>query len=232
MDDLEQKLESSPAQIKIIATDGVFSQHGDIVPLPDLMQLAERHDATVYIDDAHGTGVLGPTGAGTTEHFGIDSPRIIHMGTLSKAYGCIGGFVATEPHIVEILRFGCSAFGFTSTLPPDQAAALLEALDIVRDEPERRQRLWDNQRYFVRRMCGAGFPLISTQTPIVPLHVGDEGRCIRIAAALREAGIHVDAIMFPAVSAGQSRLRFIMNAQHTTGQIDRVIDALGRTEMS
>jgi glycine C-acetyltransferase len=232
MDDLEQKLESSPAQIKIIATDGVFSQHGDIVPLPDLMQLAERHDATVYIDDAHGTGVLGPTGAGTTEHFGIDSPRIIHMGTLSKAYGCIGGFVATEPHIVEILRFGCSAFGFTSTLPPDQAAALLEALDIVRDEPERRQRLWDNQRYFVRRMCGAGFPLISTQTPIVPLHVGDEGRCTRIAAALREAGIHVDAIMFPAVSAGQSRLRFIMNAQHTTGQIDRVIDALGRTAMS
>jgi glycine C-acetyltransferase len=232
MDDLDQKLESSPAQIKIIATDGVFSQHGDIVPLPDLMQLAERHDATVYIDDAHGTGVLGPTGAGTTEHFGIDSPRIIHMGTLSKAYGCIGGFVATEPHIVEILRVGCSAFGFTSTIPPDQAAALLEALEIVRDEPERRQRLWDNQRYFVRRMCGAGFSLISTQTPIVPLHVGDEARCVRIAAALREGGIHVDAIMFPAVSAGQSRLRFIMNAQHTTEQIDRVIDALGQATVS
>jgi glycine C-acetyltransferase len=227
MNDLDQKLGASPAQIKIIATDGVFSQHGDIVPLPHLMALAERHDATVYIDDAHGTGVLGPTGAGTTEHFGIDSPRIIHMGTLSKAYGCIGGFVATERHIVEILRFGCSAFGFTSTLPPDQAAALLEALDMVRDEPERRKRLWENQRYFVRKMCAAGFTLLSTETPIVPLHVGDERECVRVATALRDAGIHVDAVMFPAVGAGQSRLRFIMNAQHTTEQIDRAVDALG-----
>jgi 7-keto-8-aminopelargonate synthetase-like enzyme len=151
------------------------------------------------------------------------------MGTLSKAYGCIGGFVATESHIAEILRFGCSAFGFTSTLPPDQAAALLEALDMVRDEPERRQRLWENQRYFVRRMCDAGFPLLSTATPIVPLHVGDEARCVSMAAALREAGIHVDAIMFPAIGAGQSRLRFMMNAHHTTEQIDAVVDALERS---
>jgi 8-amino-7-oxononanoate synthase len=232
MEDLEQKLRATTAQIKIIATDGVFSQHGDIVPLPEMMELAERYDAVVYIDDAHGTGVLGATGAGTTEHFGIDSPRIIHMGTLSKAYGCIGGFVATEPHIVEILRFGCSAFGFTSTLPPDQAAALLEALDIVGDEPERRQRLWDNQRYFVRRMLDAGFTLLSTATPIVPLHVGDESQCVRMAATLRCAGIHVDAILFPAVGVGQSRLRFIMNAQHTIAQIDEVVDALGRSVTS
>ncbi len=226
MNDLDQKLGASPAQIKIIVTDGVFSQHGDIVPLPDMMALAERHDASVYIDDAHGTGVLGPTGAGTSEHFGIDSPRIIHMGTLSKAYGCIGGFVATESHIAKILRFGCSAFGFTSTLPPDQAAALLEALDMVRDEPERRQRLWDNQRYFVQRMQEAGLPLLATQTPIVPLHVGDETRCIQLAARLREAGIHVDAILYPAVGVGQSRLRFIMNANHTTADIDHVVDTL------
>jgi len=229
MNDLEDKLRASTAQIRIIATDGVFSQHGDIVPLPDMMELAERYDAVVYIDDAHGTGVLGPTGAGTTEHFGIDSDRIIHMGTLSKAYGCIGGFVATERHIAEILRFGCSAFGFTITLPPDQAAALLEALDMVRDEPVRRRRLWENQRYFVRRMCEAGFPLLSTATPIVPLHIGDEARCVATAAALREAGIHVDAIVFPAVGAGQSRLRFIMNAHHTTEQIDAVVDALERS---
>src|SRR6185312_3021149 len=101
MDDLERKLCASPAHIKIIVTDGVFSQHGDIAPLPDMLALAERYDAVVYIDDAHGTGVLGPTGAGTSEHFGIDSPRIIQMGTLSKAYGCIGGFVATEPFLAE-----------------------------------------------------------------------------------------------------------------------------------
>jgi glycine C-acetyltransferase len=226
MNDLEQKLRASPAQIRIIVTDGVFSQHGDIVPLPDMMALAEQHDAVVYIDDAHGTGVLGPTGAGTTEHFGIESPRIMHMGTLSKAYGCIGGFVATDAYVAEILRIGCSAFGFTSTLPPDQAAGVLEAIDMVQDEPERRQRLWDNQRYFVRRMAESGFTLLSTGTPIVPLHVGDEGQCVRLAAALREEGIHVDTIMLPAVGVGQSRLRFMMNAGHTTADIDRVIETL------
>ena len=226
MNDLEMQLGRATAQIKIIVTDGVFSQHGDIVPLPEMMALAERYDAAVYIDDAHGTGVLGATGGGTTEHFGIDSPRIIHMGTLSKAYGCIGGFVATDAHVVEILRFGCSAFGFTSAIPPDQAAALLEALDMVQDEPDRRQRLWDNQRYFVKRMTAAGFTLLSTGTPIVPLHVGDEATCRRIAEALRVAGVHVDGIEFPAVGIGQSRLRFIMNANHTAEQIDRVVATL------
>ncbi len=228
MGDLEQKLKASAAQIRIIVTDGVFSQHGDIVPLPEMLEVAERHDAVVYIDDAHGTGVLGATGAGTTEHFGVDSPRIIHMGTLSKAYGCIGGFVATESYIARLLRFGCSAFGFTSTLPPDQAAAVLEAIDVVTSEPERRARLWDNQRYFVRRMTERGFPLLATTTPIVPLHIGDEEACARVAAGLRDAGFHVDAIMFPAIPAGQSRLRFMMNAHHTTAQIDGVIDALRR----
>lgn len=228
MDDLEAKLASSTAQIKIIVTDGVFSQHGDIVPLPEMMMLAERYDAVVYIDDAHGTGVLGASGAGTTEHFGIDSPRIIHMGTLSKAYGCIGGFVATESYIAQILRFGCSAFGFTSTLPPDQAAAVLEAIDMVTDEPERRARLWENQRYFVSRMHARGMMVLSTSTPIVPVHVGDESECGRLASGLRDAGFHVDAILFPAIAPGQSRLRFMMNAHHTTPQIDGVIDALAR----
>jgi glycine C-acetyltransferase len=228
MNDLEQKLRSSPAQIKIVVADGVFSQHGDIVPLPEMMQLAEAHDAAVYIDDAHGTGVLGATGAGTTEHFGISSPRIIHMGTLSKAYGCLGGFVATESQIANVLRIACPAFGFTSTLPPDQAAAVIEAIDMVRDEPHRRQRLWDNQRYFAARMRQAGLTLLSTATPIMPFHVGDERECARLSAGLRAEGIHVDSIVFPAVGLGQSRLRFIMNAHHATSDIDRVVDVLTR----
>jgi glycine C-acetyltransferase len=228
MDDLELKLKASTAQIRIIVTDGVFSQHGDIVPLPDMMELAERYDAVVYIDDAHGTGVLGATGAGTTEHFGVDSPRIIHMGTLSKAYGCIGGFIATEKYIADILRIGASAFGFTSTLPPDQAAAMLEAIEMVRDEPERRRLLWENQRYFACRMQEAGFELLSTATPILPLHVGDERECARYARGLRDEGIHVDAITFPAVGVGQSRLRFIMNAHHSHDAIDCVVDVMKR----
>ena len=228
MNDLEDKLRASAANVKIIVTDGVFSQHGDIVPLPQMLEVAERYDATVYVDDAHGTGVLGPTGAGTSEHFGVDSERLIQMGTLSKAYGCIGGFVATEEYIAEILRFGCSAYGFTSTLPPDQAAAVLEAIAMVTDEPERRQRLWQNQRHFVQRASARGLPLLATCTPIVPVHVGNEAECTRLAAGLREAGFHVDAIMFPAIRAEQSRLRFIMNAHHTAEQVDGVIDALAR----
>ena len=226
MNDLERKLKASNASIKIIATDGVFSQHGDIVPLPHMLELAERYDAYIYIDDAHGTGVLGARGCGTTEYFGVSSPRIIHMGTLSKAYGCIGGFVATDEHVTRILRLGCPAWGFTSTLPPDQAAAVIEAIDIVRDEPERRMRLWENQRYFVERMLAAGFELPARDTPIVPLVVGDETECARLAAGLRVVGIHVDAIMFPAVPVGQSRLRFIMNAHHTAAHIDRVVATL------
>ena len=228
MNDLEAKLQRSTAQIKIIVTDGVFSQHGDIAPLPDMMTLAERYDAAVYIDDAHGTGVLGATGAGTSEHFGIESPRIIQMGTLSKAYGAIGGFVATDDHITRILRFGCSAFGFTSTLPPDQAAAVLEAIDVVGDEPERRRCLWSNQRYFLARLDDAGIAPLSRCTPIVPIPIGDERRCDQVAAGLRESGFHVDAIVFPAIAPGSALLRFMMNTNHTEQQIDAVVDALTR----
>ena len=228
LDDLEHKLGRSSAAIKIIVTDGVFSQHGDIAPLPEMLTLAEQYDATLYVDDAHGTGVIGPTGGGTAEHFGVESPRLIQMGTLSKAYGCIGGFVATDAYIAEILRIGCSGFGFTSTLPPDQAACVLEALDMVTDEPERRRQLWANQCEFVSRLRARGLEPLATEAPIVPVHVGDETRCECIAAGLRHAGFHVDAIVFPAIAPGQSRLRFIMNAHHTTEQIVGVVDALAR----
>jgi 8-amino-7-oxononanoate synthase len=226
MNDLEDKLKASTAHIRIIVTDGVFSQHGDIAPLPDMMALAVRYDAVVYIDDAHGTGVLGPTGGGTAEHFGIESERIIHMGTLSKAYGCIGGFVASERYITDILRIGASGFGFTSTLPPDQAAAVLEAIDMVEDEPRRRECLWGNQRSFVARLRARGVEPLSDATPIVPVHVGDDARCVRVAVGLRAAGFHVDPIVFPAISPGQSRLRFMMNAHHTSEQIEGVTEAL------
>lgn len=228
MNDLEKKLRVSTAQIRIIVTDGVFSQHGDIVPLPDMMDLAKRYDAVLYVDDAHGTGVLGATGAGTTEHFGIDSERIIQMGTLSKAYGCIGGFIATESYVTAILRFSAPGFGFTSTLPPDQAAAVLEAIDVVADEPLRRQCLWTNQRYFLTRLAAHGITPLSSVTPIVPVYVGDEERCLRVSVGLRAVGFHVDAITFPAISLGQSRLRFMINAHHTRQQIEGVTDALAR----
>lgn len=226
LDHLETLLRKSQEDHRIIVTDGVFSQDGDIADLPGLLALAERYDAMVYVDDAHGTGVLGANGDGTSEHFGVASPRLIQMGTLSKAYGAIGGFVATDHAIAEILRLSCAAYGFTSTLPPDQAFAVSEALDAVRDEPQRRERLWDNQRYFVERMRELPYELISTQTPIVPIMVGDEAKADALAAVLEAERIHVDAVKFPAVPMRKARLRVQLNAAHSRAQIDTVIDIL------
>jgi glycine C-acetyltransferase len=223
---LEALLVKSTATTKIVVTDGVFSQDGDLAPLPDLLQLAELYDATLYVDDAHGTGILGENGGGIAEHFGITSERMIYMGTLSKAYGGIGGFIATEAHIAQIIRLACSAYGFTSTLPPDQAAALSEAVDMVMDEPERRARLWKNQRYFVTRMSELLYPLVSTDSPIVPILVGDEDAADRLALSLGESGIHVDAVRFPAVPLRKARLRIQLNAGHTNQNIDQLIDTL------
>lgn len=232
MNHLETQLKNSNATTKIIVTDGVFSQDGDIAPLPEMLDLADRYDAMLYVDDAHGTGVLGPTGAGTTEHFGVESPRLICMGTLSKAYGAIGGFVAAESWVAEVLRLTCSAYGFTSTLPPDQAFAVSEAVDMVQDEPERRERLWANQRYFVQAMDDLGYRLLSRTTPIVPVWIGDEADCLQASQRLDDAGFHVDAIVFPAVPRNQSRLRFSMNANHTKKQIDRLLGVMAELQSS
>ena len=197
-----------------------------IADLPGLLALAERYDAMVYVDDAHGTGVLGQNGEGTSEHFGVKSARLIQMGTLSKAYGAIGGFIATDATLGQIIRLSCSAYGFTSTLPPDQAYAVCEAMDAVLDEPQRRQRLWENQRYFVAEIDKLGYPLVSRQTCIVPVLLGAEDRCEQVSAALFERGFHVDSVIFPAVPRNQGRLRFIMNANHTREQLDGLLAAL------
>ena len=228
LDHLEKLLRQSDATSKIIVTDGVFSQDGDIAPLPDLLRLAERWDAMVYIDDAHGTGVLGASGGGILDHFSLASERLIYMATLSKAYGSIGGYIASHALITEILRMSCPAYGFTATLPPDQAMVISTAIDVVRDEPERRQRLWDNQRYFVKRMADLSFRLVSTETPIVPIWLGDEDRTQQLALAIRAEGIHVDAIRFPAVSIKSARLRIQLNAGHRREDIDHLVDILER----
>jgi glycine C-acetyltransferase len=228
LDHLEKLLRQSTATSKIIVTDGVFSQDGDIAPIPDLLRLAERFDAMIYIDDAHGTGVLGPSGGGVLDHFGAASERLIYMATLSKAYGSIGGYVAAHALITEVLRMSCPAYGFTATLPPDQAMVISTAIDVVRDEPERRQRLWDNQRYFVKRMADLSYRLVSTETPIVPIWLGDEDRTQQLAQAIRAERIHVDAIRFPAVPIKSARLRIQLNAGHRREDIDHLVDILKR----
>jgi glycine C-acetyltransferase len=219
-------LRRSTATSKIIVTDGVFSQDGDIAPIPDLLHLAERWDAMVYVDDAHGTGVLGASGGGVIEHFKVASERLIYMATLSKAYGSIGGYVAAHGLITEVLRMASPAYGFTATLPPDQAMIISTSIDVARDEPERRLRLWDHQRYFVKRMAEVNLRLVSTETPIVPIWLGDEAKTEQLAIAIRKEGIHVDSIRFPAVPVKSARLRIQMNAGHRRKDIDHLIDVL------
>ncbi|MES2160493.1 MAG: pyridoxal phosphate-dependent aminotransferase family protein [Pseudomonadota bacterium] len=212
----------------IIVSDGVFSMEGTIAPLPQLVELAERYGALLYLDDAHATGVLGANGGGTSEHFGCYSPCIMQMGTLSKALGAIGGFVAVERDVADVIRLTSSAYGFTCPPPPDQAAALLAALDLLQEEPQRRQRLWDNQRYFIEQMAPLGYTILSTQTAILPVLIGEAETCQRYAIALRKEGIHVDAVQFPAAPVGQARLRFMMNAGHTRAQLDHVVRVMAQ----
>jgi len=147
---------------------------------------------------------------------------------LSKAYGSIGGYVAANGLITEILRMLSAAYGFTATLPPDQAMIISTAIDVVRDEPERRRRLWANQRYFVKRMADLNYKLVAKETPIVPIWLGDDAKAEKLAHAIRAEGIHVDAIKFPAVSLNSARLRIQMNAGHSHADIDHLVDILRR----
>jgi glycine C-acetyltransferase len=225
---LEKLLRQSTAACKIIVTDGVFSQDGDIAPIPDLLRLAERWDAMLYVDDAHGTGVLGASGGGVLEHFKVASERLIYMGTLSKAYGSIGGYIAAHGLITEVLRMSCPTYGFTATHPPDQVMVISTAIDVVRDEPDRLKRLWDNQRHFVKRMADLNYKLVSTETPIVPVWLGDEAKAEQLALAIREEGIHVQAIRFPGVPPKSARLRIQLNAGHRTEDIDHLVEILRR----
>ncbi len=230
MNHLESLLKAGAAEgsTPIIASDGVFAMEGTLAPLPQLVELAERHGALLYLDDAHATGVLGANGGGTSEHYGCHSPCIMQMGTLSKALGALGGFVAVEREVANVLRLTSSAYGYTCPPPPNQAAAALAALDLLREEPQRRQRLWDNQRYFIDKMAPLGYTILSTQTAILPVLVGEAETCQRYAIALRKEGIQVDAVQFPAAPVGQARLRFVMNAGHTRAQIDHLVGVMAR----
>jgi 7-keto-8-aminopelargonate synthetase-like enzyme len=184
----------------------------------------------VYVDDAHGAGVLGDHGGGIVDRFKVNSERLIYMATLSKAYGTIGGFIVANGLITEALRMCSAAYGFTATLPPDQAMVISTAVDVVADEPERRRRLWENQRYFVGRMAELPYRLVSTATPIVPVWLGEDSKTQQLAAAIRAEGIHVDAISFPAVPLKSGRLRIQLNAGHCREDIDHLVDILERNQ--
>ena len=218
------------ARRRIIVTDGVFSMDGDIAPLPALAALATSYDATLIIDDAHGTGVLGPTGRGTLEHFGLaGSPDIIVMATLGKALGSFGAFVAGSCVLRDYLINRARSFIFTTALPPSVVASAMEALMILKDEPERRKRLEDNAEFMRAGLKSCGFNTLDSRTHIMPLLIGDPHKAVTMARCLFSEGIFIQAIRPPTVPQGASRLRMTVMATHEMKDLEWALAVIEKT---
>lgn len=213
-------------QKTFIVTDGVFSMDGDIAPLPEILNLAEEFDALIYLDDAHGTGVLGPHGGGTCDHFQISNPRIIQMGTLSKAVGSLGGFIAADRLTVQYLINKARPLIYTTALPPSVLAASIAALKIIEKTPEIRQRLWKLADDFRSQVRQLGFDICGSETPIIPILIGEAEKALAFSQKLLQEGIFLSAIRPPTVPEESSRLRVTIMATHTVEQIQALLSAL------
>jgi glycine C-acetyltransferase len=217
-----------PGRRQLLITDGVFSMDGDIAPLPALVEVAERHEAIMMIDDAHASGVLGSGGAGTVDHFGLHGRVDVQVGTLSKAIGVLGGFIAGPPQLIRWLVNRGRPYLFSTSAPPAVVAACIEALDIIRDEPDRLQRLWDNTRSFKAGLHELGFDTGESETPITPVITGEEETTQAFARRLFEEGVFTPAIVFPTVAKGRARVRTIVTADHTRDDLGEALDAFAR----
>ena len=213
---------------KLLITDGVFSMDGDIGPLPSLVEIAESHGAIMMIDDAHSSGVLGRNGRGTVDHFGLHGRIDIQVGTLSKAVGVLGGYVCGSRDLIEFLYHRARPFLFSTSHPPGVAGACLAAFEILENEPERIEKLWDNTRYFKAALKNAGFDTGQSETPITPIMVGEAKMAHAFSAALFEDGLFATGIGFPTVPEGKARVRTIVTATHTRELLDRAAEILTR----
>ena len=210
---------------KLLITDGVFSMDGDIGPLPGLVEAAERHGAIMMIDDAHSSGVLGRNGRGTVDHFGLHGRVPVQVGTLSKAIGVLGGYVCGSRDLIEFLYHRARPFLFSTSHPPAVAAACLAAFDVLEQEPERIEQLWDNARYWKAGLSGLGFDTGISETPITPVMVGDAARAHQLSRELFAEGVLATGIGFPTVAKGKARVRTIVASTHTKAELDRALEA-------
>jgi glycine C-acetyltransferase len=217
-----------PGRRQLLITDGVFSMDGDIAPLPELVEVAERHEAIMMVDDAHASGVLGRGGAGTVDHFGLHGRVDVQVGTLSKAIGVLGGFIAGPRHLITWLVNRGRPYLFSTSVPPAVVAACIEALDIIADEPDRLERLWDNTRWFKAELQRLGFDTGESETPITPVITGEEETTQTFARRLFEEGVFTPAIVFPTVAKGRARVRTIVTAEHTRDDLGEAIAAFER----
>jgi glycine C-acetyltransferase len=221
------ELDGQPGR-KLLITDGVFSMDGDIGPLPGLVEAVEKHGAIMMVDDAHSSGVLGRNGRGTIDHFGLHGRVHIQVGTLSKAIGVLGGYVCGSRALIEFLYHRARPFLFSTSHPPAVAASCIAAFDVLEEEPERIQALWDNTRYFKQGLSAAGFNTGVSETPITPVIVGEARTAYALSAALFEEGVLATGIGFPTVPEGKARVRTIVTATHTREDLDRALEVFAR----
>jgi len=227
MDQLRKRLQKSKAGEKLITTDAVFSMDGDLAPLPELAKLAKDNDAWLMVDDAHGLGVLGKMGAGSLEHYGLNAAEVpILMGTLGKALGTAGAFIAASETLIEHLIQSARTYIYTTAMPAAIAAASLASLKIVTAEPERRNRLHERVGYFQQQANQFGLKLLPSNTPIQGIILGDNLKALAVSEGLFEQGFMVTAIRPPTVPAGTARLRITLSANHSEAQIDALIRSL------
>src|SRR5215467_2525028 len=225
MPDLEKVLESlRQDEGRIIVVDGVFSMEGDTANLPEICALARRHSARIYVDEAHAIGVLGANGRGACEHYGVEKQIDVVMGTFSKSFASIGGFVAARREVIEFIKHHSRAFVYSASLAPANAAAVLKAIEIIRREPERREKLLRTAARIRTELEGLGFRLLSGMTPIVPVVVDDEELVCRFFWELMESGIYTNPVLAPAVS--HSLVRISCMATHTDEHADRLLQAM------
>ncbi|WP_309720860.1 glycine C-acetyltransferase [Armatimonas sp.] len=229
MDSLEEALKAAMgAKKRLVITDGVFSMDGDVAPLDKICALAEQYDAAVMVDDAHGSGVMGANGRGTAYHFGVHQKIDIQLGTLSKAVGVVGGYIAGSSALVDFLKQRARPFLFSTGCPPAVAAACIKGIELMRDEPELSARLWANTKYWQEGLHKLGFDTGVTQTPITPVMIGDEAKTQEAQRLLRDEGILALAIVFPTVGRGKARLRTMPTAAHTHTDFDEALAAFER----
>ena len=214
-----------PYRLILVVTDGVFSMDGDIAPLPAIAAAAESAGAAVYVDDAHGSGVLGRDGRGTVDHFDLHGRVAIQVGTLSKAIGAMGGYVAGSTALREILTQRARPFLFSTSHPPAVVAACRAAIRVMQDEPELHGRLWDNTRHFKGELARLGFDTGRSETPITPVMTGDPETAMRFSDRLMAEGVFAQPVVFPTVALDQSRIRTIVTAAHAPEQLDRALAA-------
>ena len=225
MEDLARLLEANNHDCgKLIIVDGVFSMEGDIANIPEIVRLARKNGARILVDDAHSVGVLGKNGRGTTEHFGLEDETDMVLGTFSKSFASIGGFIASTTEVIDYIRHFSRPLIFSASIPPASVAVCLTALEIIQKEPERRERLWEIMHRVHKEFNGMGFNIGSTQTPIVPISIGEEMETFQFWKALSEEGLFTNPIIPPAVPPGQGLIRTSYTATHTDEQIDRVLE--------